>query len=265
MNFARRLGRRLPTPIRTAGVLTLYAMEVLPNIRGVHPKECTVCGFHGRFGMYGHPPRYDARCPGCGSNERQRLVAFALDRDGLARPGRRVLYFTPEVVLSEFLRRRDVDFDVVDLKNPDSLDAEDESLDLIIASNILEHAKDDAKALAEMRRVLKPDGRIIITVPMIGGWDTTYENADISSEDDRKLHFGERNHFRYYGRDIKERIEKAGFQVDQHVVLGDESVRLGLIRGDRVLIAQPAQVPVEAFVQPAAHADKMAPQTTVPM
>jgi SAM-dependent methyltransferase len=237
MHLARRLGRRLPRPLRTAGVLTLYALEVLGRARGTHPKECTCCGFSGRFAIYGHPPRYDARCPQCGSNERQRLIALAVERAQLVRAGKKVLYFTPEVVLSEYLGARRVDFESVGLKNPDFIEAQDGAFDLVIASNVLEHARNDLQALSELRRVLNRHGRIIITVPLIGGWDNTYEDQDILSEDDRKLHFGEKNHIRYYGRDIKDRIVSAGFLVEEHVVSGQESVRYGLIRGDRVFVA----------------------------
>lgn len=41
----------------------------------------------------------------------------------------------------------------------------DASFDLILATDIIEHVDDDALALREMRRVLKPDGRVLITVP----------------------------------------------------------------------------------------------------
>jgi len=248
MHFSRRLGRRLPRPIRTAGVLTLYAFDVLGRARGAHPKHCPCCGYDGRFSIYGHPPRYDSRCPKCGSNERQRLIALAADREQLVRPGMQILYFTPEVVLAEYLQARGVRFEAVGLKTPDSLPGEDGAYDLVIASNILEHAPDEMRALAEMRRVLADDGQLILTVPMIGGWDDTYENPAISSEDDRKLHFGERNHCRYYGRDFKDLILRAGFAVQEHVASGEESVRYGLIRGDRVFIARPAP---ETAVRPA--------------
>jgi SAM-dependent methyltransferase len=240
MGIARTLGRRLPRPLRTAGVLTLYGFQVLGHVRGKHPRRCTCCGYYGGFGMYGHPPRYDSRCPQCGSNERQRLIALVAERDQLLRRGQRVLYFTPEVVMKDYLRSRGVGFQGIDLKNPDRIDAEDGAFDLIIASNVLEHATDDARALAEMRRVLRPDGHLIITVPLIGGWDGTYENDRVASEEERKLHFGERNHLRWYGRDVRDRILAAGFAVDEHVVSGEESVLYGLLRGDRIYIASPA-------------------------
>ena len=39
------------------------------------------------------------------------------------------------------------------------------SYDLIICSDVIEHIKDDAKAVSELARVLAPDGTMIITVP----------------------------------------------------------------------------------------------------
>lgn len=240
MGLARRLGRRLPRPLRTAGVLALYAWQVLPMARGVHPRECPCCNYRGRFAMFGHPPRYDARCPGCGSNERQRLIALALQRQDLLKPGDGALYFTPEPVMYEYLRRRVRAVQIVALKTADRIDAPDEIFDIIVASNILEHAPDEAKLMSELRRILKPAGRLVITVPMIGGWDETYENPAVQDDDARHLHFGERNHLRYYGRDLRQRLERAGFTVDPQVAGGEDSARYGLIRGDYVFLCEKA-------------------------
>ena len=40
--------------------------------KGVTPRTCPICGYHGLFQVFGTPPRYDARCGGCGSLERHR-------------------------------------------------------------------------------------------------------------------------------------------------------------------------------------------------
>src|SRR3989344_2109518 len=44
-------------------------------------------------------------------------------------------------------------------------DFEDESFDVIIASDVLEHLNDDKKALSEWNRILRKNGKIILFVP----------------------------------------------------------------------------------------------------
>ncbi|WP_165837218.1 methyltransferase domain-containing protein [Phenylobacterium hankyongense] len=228
----------MPRPIRTAGVLSLYVLQVLPRVTGTRPRECTCCGYVGRFGMYGHPPRYDARCPECGSLERQRLIVLAMERARLLRADDRVLYFTPERPLANYLRARVGPFEPAGLRDSEQLEAQDGAFNVVVASNILEHADDDRRALAELKRVLSPGGRLIITVPLVQGWESTYENPSVRTEEERAHHFGERNHLRFYGRDVGDRIRDAGFTVDEHIATGEESVRYGLIRGDHVFIAR---------------------------
>jgi hypothetical protein len=254
MSIARKLAHSMPRPIRTAGVLSLYALQVLPRVTGTRPRECTCCGHIGRFGMYGHPPRYDARCPECGSLERQRLIVLAMERAQLLRAGDRVLYFTPERPLANYLRARVGPFQPAGLRDSEQLEAEDGAFDVVLASNVLEHSDDDQKSLAELKRVLAPGGRLIITVPIIYGWESTYENPSIQTEEERAHHFGERNHLRFYGRDIRDRMIDAGFTVEEHVASGEESVRYGLIRGDHVFVArkQPPSTPGVAIRRSAA-------------
>jgi SAM-dependent methyltransferase len=42
---------------------------------------------------------------------------------------------------------------------------EDASFDAVIAAEVLEHVPDDTRAMAEIARVLKPGGRLAVTVP----------------------------------------------------------------------------------------------------
>ncbi len=56
------------------------------------------------------------------------------------------------------------------LKNASIMDATalafaDQQFDLVIASDILEHIDQEAKALSEWRRVLKPGGKLLVMVP----------------------------------------------------------------------------------------------------
>lgn len=50
-----------------------------------------------------------------------------------------------------------------------SLKFKDNSFDLIICSDVLEHIKDDERAFSELARVLKKNGRLLITVPSNSG------------------------------------------------------------------------------------------------
>jgi len=54
---------------------------------------------------------------------------------------------------------------LVDTGTFESLPADDASLDMLVALDVLEHCKDDRKAIAEAVRVLKPGGLFVVTVP----------------------------------------------------------------------------------------------------
>jgi SAM-dependent methyltransferase len=120
--------------------------------------------------------------------------------------------------------------------NLENIDLSDSSFDVIIANHVLEHV-DDAAALTELKRVLTPKGRLLLTVPVIEGWDITYEDAAIVAPGDRAAHFGQWDHLRFYGRDIRQRISAAGFDLQEFVASGDEVVRFGLSRGERLFLA----------------------------
>ncbi len=59
-------------------------------------------------------------------------------------------------------RSADVVSDLADLPLPDG------DLDLVVCTEVLEHVPDPARALAELARVLRPGGRVLITVPFVG-------------------------------------------------------------------------------------------------
>jgi ubiquinone/menaquinone biosynthesis C-methylase UbiE len=47
-----------------------------------------------------------------------------------------------------------------------SLPLNDACIDVIVSANLLEHVPDDQRALAQMRRILRPGGRAVIVVPV---------------------------------------------------------------------------------------------------
>jgi SAM-dependent methyltransferase len=56
----------------------------------------------------------------------------------------------------------------------------DESFDVVLSSDTLEHVPDFRAALRETRRVLRPGGRHIFTVPIVASWPTTVVRAELN-------------------------------------------------------------------------------------
>ena len=221
-----------------------YSIATLRKIGGVHPRICPICGFSGRFSAFGDPPRWDAKCPACGSLERQRLLALFLEDRPDAIHGR-VVHFAPEDSIVGLIRRLGQQYQSADLHRKDCdlilnlerLDLPDGSVDVFVASHVLEHV-DDRKALSELYRCLQPGGMVIVMVPIVEAWRTSYENSAITSEKDRNLHFGQFDHVRYYGADLRDRIRSAGFDLEEFSPQPEECVTYGLTRGETVFLAK---------------------------
>jgi SAM-dependent methyltransferase len=63
-------------------------------------------------------------------------------------------------------RHPELDFRLVPIDGP--LPLEDSSFDLVWASEVIEHVGDTARWLSELRRVLAPSGRLLVTTPSHG-------------------------------------------------------------------------------------------------
>ena len=109
----------------------------------------------------------------------------------------------------------------IDLYRPDAplamdvtrLAYPDRRFDLVICSHVLEHVRDDRRALAEIARVLRPGGHAVIVVPLDLTRPSTYENSDAKSAGQRLALFGHPYHVRICGADYAGRIAGAGFAV----------------------------------------------------
>jgi SAM-dependent methyltransferase len=222
----------------------LYLVEVGWNLLTGVRHRCNLCGYEGRFRAYGHPPRYGAQCPRCLSLERHRLLKLWVDGHGAALKGKTLLHFAPEPSTSKFLKASagayvsaDLDPNYADrVVNIEDMALPDSFADVAVVSHVLEHV-DDRKALRELYRVLKPDGVVVIMIPIVEGWDATYENASIVAARDRALHFGQWDHVRFYGRDIRERIRQAGFSLSEYTANEPEIQVFGLSRGEKIFFA----------------------------
>lgn len=221
---------------------------LVETIRGLRdrarpvPRECPVCGHSGLFNPTGWPIRLEAACPGCGSLERHRLLALWIAANPVELDGKEILHFAAEsfstrtiggkaarYVTADIAPGRDLVLDIERLELPDSC------FDVVINSHVLEHV-DDGKALREIHRVLRPGGLAITMIPLIEGWDSTYENPEIVSPEEREAHFGQADHVRYFGADFRMRASAAGFRVGEHTAEEPEVARYGLLRGEKVFL-----------------------------
>ena len=210
------------------------------------PRTCPICGYHGVFVSVGHPPRWDARCPGCGSRERHRLVHLWTTRDGgdqLA--GKRILHFAPEKIVMRRMRGNPL-YETADLLQPGVTHYVDitrtglpeGSYDVVMANHVLEHIPDDRLAMRELLRLLKPGGVALLTVPINPSRQETYENPAITAPAERHAHFSAADHLRYYGLDFADRLGEAGFVVETFRLSPAEEVRYGLLRDEWLYVAR---------------------------
>ena len=121
----------------------------------------------------------------------------------------------------------------------------DACFDLCTSTEVLEHVPDDARAFAELCRVLRPGGALVFTVP-IGDAAYTVERARLL--DGRVQHLAPPSYhgdplrpgpgilcYRDYGRDIVDRLRAAGF-AEARLLPPDPRVPFGL--GRAVLLAR---------------------------
>ena len=114
-----------------------------------------------------------------------------------------------------------------------NLTYDSESFDICTSTEVFEHVPDDLKGFSEIRRVLRPHGVFIFTVPM-GNQFKTIERAELSSAG-KIEHFLPpeyhmdpiRDHaqvlsFRNYGHDIVNRLISQGFSHAEIIVPGNE-------------------------------------------
>lgn len=195
---------------------------------------CPCCnGSFSTFLPYGLIKRANALCPKCFSLERHRLHWLFLEKELNLFNGPEkmtLLHVAPETIFyNKFIQLAHVKYypiakieegypDVYPelTKNDDltALSFEDNSFDFIYCSHVLEHIPDDGLAMKEIARVLKPNGKALLQVPLDINRSVTYEDFSITDPIEREKHFGQRDHVRVYGQDFKQRLEKSGLTVN---------------------------------------------------
>jgi len=178
------------------------------------------------FLPYGYEvQRPNVLAPGTLSLERHRLLWLYLQNEtDFFTASLKVLHMAPEqCFLKRFKKLKNLDYTTADLYAPHvdvkadilNLPFADNSFDVVFCNHVLEHIEDDAKAMRELFRVLKPGGFGVFQVPQDIDRDKTYEDFSITKPKERQKHFGQYDHVRVYGRDYFDRLRAVGFTVKE--------------------------------------------------
>lgn len=168
-------------------------------------------------------------CPFCRSHDRERHMKYFFDAlDFWAKfEGASVLHLAPEKHLSRCIAScgpaRYVQGDLVPVRDHiqmidvTGIEEEDDRFDVILCNHVLEHVPEDAKALRELFRVLKPGGQAILQTPYAVNLEQTREqDPAVSTDEQRRAYYGQEDHVRLYGRDLMDRIRAVGFDLTLH-------------------------------------------------
>lgn len=193
-------------------------------------------------------------CPHCGCMDRIRHIFMFFDALGYWKyfEAKAVLHFAPEehlvrrirecnparYVCAKFEAGTDGDsarIDATDIPWPDN------SFDALICNHVLEHIKDDRRAMSELYRVLAPGGMALLQTPYSLTSSETLEAPEFDTPELRERYYGEDVHVRLYGRgDFLSRLESAGFRVLAHrhgTVLRDFPAAYWGVNPDEELLA----------------------------
>lgn len=211
-------------PLAAHAIDRTIALRAVPFLGRRH--VCPCCDWHVRaftHGGFSWRTRHHGYCPRCNAKARHRRIWLHLrDHTDLFTTPTRLFHVSPKYALSRRLahiptityvgaditRRADLTI-LTDLTSTALRTA---SMDAVVCVHVLEHIQDDKAAIAELRRVLRPGGWAVISVPVRPD-GPTLEDPSIVSPEDRERVFGEPNHVRLYGFDLADRLRDAGFNV----------------------------------------------------
>lgn len=207
--------------------LSLIVSRVVALFYMGNKVECPVCKHSFRkFLPYGYTKqtgRNNALCPHCLSLERHRLMYLYLkEKTDFFTKDLKVLHIAPEQCFyKRFRAMENLDYTTGDLESPiadvhfdvQAIPFADETYDVVICNHVLEHVDDDAQAMSEIYRILRPKGFAILQVPQNTESEKTYEDPTITDPLEREKHFLQKDHVRLYGLDYAERLSSIGFKV----------------------------------------------------
>ncbi|MBQ7944110.1 MAG: class I SAM-dependent methyltransferase [Lachnospiraceae bacterium] len=236
----------------------------MSNIHFEGDKKCLLCGnvmetflpggiHHGLFNtikVIGGGYREGVYCPYCRSMDRNRWVYWVLrEKTNIFTQACKVLHFAPEVELRKRISENTLcDYyagDIVLEKGRHQIDVtnipfKEKFFDYIIINHVLEHVKEEGKALEELKRVIKENGKVILSFPIAIDMDT--QEKETNCDEERLALYGQKDHVRLYGRDYKKRIADYGFTVHEYIpnqILDEQEIeKYGFLREDILLVCE---------------------------
>ena len=207
--------------------LNLTQSAIYDIIEGYNKKKyCPTCDTEIiAFLPFGVNSRLNAQCPNCGSLERHRVTyMFLKENTRVFKENIDLLHVAPEKVFYDIFRNQEnINYLTADLNDKpphvmEKMDLQDiqypdNTFDFIYCSHVLEHVPDDRKAIDELYRVLKPNGKALILVPLNRSLDKTLEDPSYNTPELRLKHYHQSDHLRYYGPDFTDKLEDAGFKI----------------------------------------------------
>ena len=195
---------------------------------------------------YKDQQRENALAPGSLSLERHRLLWIYLKNEtDFFSSDKKMLHIAPEQCFVDTFRNlKNINYTTADIESPladvlmdvQDIPFDDNTFDVVICNHVLEHVTDDHKAMSELYRILKPGGLGIFQVPQDVNLEQTYQDANITSPEERAKHFGQYDHLRIYGMDYFEKLKAVGFKVTAYdystVLSSDKTKKYALAKGE---------------------------------
>jgi SAM-dependent methyltransferase len=229
--------------------------------------SCNICGVNGvnfedypliaeesfyeTHKMIGAGYRKNSICPVCSSVDRYRWVYWVMqNKTDILTKQNTVLHFAPEAPIYKILAKQsNIDYYPCDLYptygmhkvDVTDIPYRDDFFDYVIINHVLEHIADEKQALCELFRVLKPNGTVIISVPICRNLEKTFEDSRISTKEDRLKYYGQEDHVRLYGLDYKSRFSQIdGVEIREfspRKEMDDDMIsKYGFIKDDVVML-----------------------------
>jgi Methyltransferase domain len=143
-------------------------------------------------------------------------------------PGYEVSSFRPDLPMNSLLGAKHHNINLEQMPFPD------DSFDVLLTSDVMEHVRDIDAAHAEIARVLKPGGQYIFTVPFDPKCETHHVLVDTSGPEDKFLVPAQYHGdpitggilaYRVFGRDIFKDLDRVGLTA-QFTELNDEGTMI---------------------------------------